>query len=284
MKRRSNTRVERALTATSGSSSLTLGGALKAFIDQSPLAHHAQISAVAAGDSNVSLTKQLCAFLVAHDFDATVIVGIGYVKSLVKPCPKLVEEMRESSEAKVAYNLQHAVVKVGGLVFDLTFLRLGDTYSHLNNFTVREFYRYFREVKDMKHLMSITPDHARELARKADNGWTMGRRMSLAVTMNAWRLYTSPLPLTIRTRKGKAVRFSAGDHFSILTPKYEYALATVHHVEFPDVPLSVKPEILALLTERSRSVLSAPTAALRAPKMIRVDLTKPTDTPSTATP
>lgn len=283
MKRRSNRRVEQALMATSGSSSLTLGGALKAFIDQTPLAHHAQISAVAAGDSNVSLTKQFCAFLVANDFDATVIVGIGYTKALRKPCPKLIEAIRESSEAKVAYNIQHAVVKVGGIVFDLTYLRLGDTYSHLNNFPVKEFYRFFREVKDMKHLMSITPDHARELARKADNGWTMGRA-AMAVTMNAWRLYTSPLPLTLRTRTGKAVRFNAGDHFSVLTPKYEYALATVHHAEFPDIPLSVKPDVLVLLNERSRSVLSAPTAALRAPKMIRVDLTKPTDTPSSATP
>lgn len=171
-------------SALSSSTRLTLGGALKLFIETHHLAAHALISSVAAGDFNVSLVKQLREFLAARDFDATVLVGVGFKRMLVNPCPKLVEDIATYGEAKTAETLSHAVVRVSGMVIDLCYLRLGDTYEQVNNFALRQFQAFWKETRDMRSIMAITPDLAKELARSHE-GFTMGAPSALSASAPA---------------------------------------------------------------------------------------------------
>lgn len=165
-------------TAVASEKTLTLGGALKLFIETHHAANFVQASARAANEQNVSITKALHAFLLARDFEPTIVVGIGFKKALVNPAPQLQQEVDASGATKAAASIRHAVVRVKGIVIDLCHRRLGDAYEQANNFAFVHFAPFWKEIKGVAHLMAITPDVAHELARPAP-GFSASDRFTL---------------------------------------------------------------------------------------------------------
>ncbi len=257
-----------------GGKTLTLGGALRRFIEINPHAHQSQISAVAAGDNNISLVKQFCAFLVKHDFDAEVLVGVGYRKKLVKPCPQLIAQMAEEGAPYVHTQLKHPVVKVNSVVIDLCFLRLGDSYEQSNSFSLKQFNEYWKETRNMADLMAITPEVAKRLA-ESQPGFAQARRhaMASAAPMIHWFIYDSSVPASVYTTHGERVLIVKGEYFSVKeSTRTEDLIFVATHPE-KNIRLAITKS--NALMRRSKAVLGAPTTAIKSPQQIQIPMKHP---------
>jgi hypothetical protein len=144
----------------------SLAGAVRYFIDENPVAKVALTNSGVAGESNASLTRALYKFLKAQDFYPALMVGYGFRKRLTSPSPQILEDMKKHGESCVVKELSHGVVKIHGLVVDLTHRRLGSSYSHLHNFPFKEFMAFWDEVKDMSHIADMTSEDAQALVKQ----------------------------------------------------------------------------------------------------------------------
>lgn len=278
-------------TLISVSRALTLGMALREFLAVNPNAHHAQISAMAAGDQNVTLSKQFCQYLQRHEFDASLVVGTGFVKRLISPCPQLVAKAQEIGLAKVEYTLQHAVVKVHDIVFDLTFLRLGENYEQVNNFMFKQFVNYWREVKDVAHLMSITPEHAKELARPPQ-GFDRGRaapapaaRPSILASVSnvVWYTYTGDRPCRLRCEHGRKYWLKPGEAYAVSGPTDSSTTRFLNRAEDPSVTFKMADPRINEIIAASRALVAAPSSAQRPPKKLKISSTECSSDRATST-
>lgn len=141
----------------STSRSFSLAGAVREFIENTAAAKQSLSNSTAAGMCNISLTRALYKYLKSQDIDADLIVGQGYIKRLVNPSVQLQDEIKISGNAAVAKNLEHGVVRVSGLVIDLTHLRLGETYAKVYNFPFREFKEFWTHIKSMSNVADMSP-------------------------------------------------------------------------------------------------------------------------------
>ncbi len=267
-----------------GNKTLTLAGALRKFIETDTRARNAQISSVSAGETSISLVKEFNAFLVRHDFDANVMVGCGYVKRLVSPCPQIAEDIKEHGEPHVTYNMQHAVVRVSGVVLDICFLRMGSTYMQMNNYPWKEFIKFWREIKDVKHLMSITPEKVKNMMKIAKfdaphNPWQDKKdkealkarwdSQSAAVFPSTWFVYTKSVATILKVGT-KKYRIAKGDYFSVRECNTRSDIITL--ASLPDETIKLSIPKSEELMEKAREVKAPPTNALKPPKQIKLSM------------
>lgn len=159
----------RSIDLVSESGAFSLAGAVTEFIEDNMIARQALSNKEAAGPINISLTRSLYKFLKAHDFYPELVVGYGYMKELVNPCKLIEDDIRETTSQNVRKQLSHGVVRVNGIVVDLTHLRLGDTYEKIYNFPYRDFSRYWAQVKSMNHVADMKMDEAANRIKHAAN-------------------------------------------------------------------------------------------------------------------
>lgn len=159
----------RSIDLVSESGAFSLAGAVTEFIEDNPVAKQALKSSDIAGMINISLTRSLYKFLKAHDFYPELVVGYGYLKDLDAPCKTLVDELKETTSQNVRKNLSHGVVRVNGIVIDLTHRRLGKTYEQVYNFPYRDFQKYWAQIKSMSHVADMNMDEAANRIKHAVN-------------------------------------------------------------------------------------------------------------------
>lgn len=147
----------------------SLAGAVSQFIEENITAHRALQSASVAGGCNVSLTRALYKFLKAQDFYPELAVGHGYTKRLVDPSTALQDEIKERGHDRTVIDLKHGIVRVSGIVIDLTHRRLGSTYQQVYNFPFREFKDYWKNITSMTHVADINPYEMNQRIKHAQN-------------------------------------------------------------------------------------------------------------------
>jgi hypothetical protein len=153
----------------STSGSFSLAGAVREFIENTSAAKQALANSTVAGMCNTSLTRALYKYLKNQDIDAELIVGEGFTKRLINPSVQLQDEIKVNGNASVAEKLQHGVVRVSGIVIDLTHLRLGETYAKVHNFPYREFKEFWIRTKSVSNLVDIRPDEMAARVKHAAN-------------------------------------------------------------------------------------------------------------------
>ncbi len=263
---------------------LTLAGAMRNFISADMQARNAQISSQHAGDGFTTLIKKFCAYLVRNDFDAKIVVGQTFLKRFVNACPQIHEKIKEIGEPNVAHNMQHPVVQVNGIVLDLCFLRLGTQYSGLNNFPYREFTKFFKEVKDVKHLMAITPEQAAHMMRMQkfaaapkppsqqtsdDLWWTESGAKPEYKTH--WFIYKGKDAIPFKTTSGERVTLVKGAYFGVRENTASTDLVVLS--DHPDLVIRLTIAKSDDLTAKGKPVKAPPASAIRSPKKIQIPMT-----------
>lgn len=108
------------------------------------------------------LIKKLSRFLTDEGWDNAVFEVQGYKKRLAK---NAADDVIQQFNNKKADGITHAVVCVRQLVLDPCRLRMGETYDLPWNYQVSRIDEYWKEKRDVTHLLRLTSEDVQALLR-----------------------------------------------------------------------------------------------------------------------
>lgn len=157
---------------------VSLAQFFKSFFETDTAAKQAQISAEAADRSHPELVKRLSKVLTANGFENKVIVVTGFKKKLVA--------CADSLRNIAPKDIEHAVVRVGGLIIDICRLRLGNDYDVPSNYVASMVKQYWTGERDVTKLLNLGIGEVRTLKSKMgyalSGGSMLGKSISLSLS------------------------------------------------------------------------------------------------------
>lgn len=122
------------------SDGMTLGEAYRSFFEKNKKAEDSKASPSVAENYLVSVVRDLFKYLYDHGFEPSVIQGIEFQKPL-ENASAAIERWKKMTKSQ---KIKHLVVKVGNLILDPCFKRLGKAVS-IDNYPVAEFQRMWKQ-------------------------------------------------------------------------------------------------------------------------------------------
>lgn len=119
-------------------------------------ARAALANAEAAEATWVSLVKDLYKELKDRDYDVEIVEFRGAKFSLSRVPTHLARDIKDQGAIQVAKNLTHGAVRVGGLIIDPCYRRLGSSYLGKDNYMLSEVKSKWTEIRNVSKIAELT--------------------------------------------------------------------------------------------------------------------------------
>lgn len=189
-----------------------LADAINFYKKTHPRARIAETDKEAAERFNGILTRELYDYLKTHGFDPKVIVGKGFTGRLVNPSEVINDSLDEYGIQATKNWITHGMVKVGNIVIDFTYRRLGSEYVHKNNSLFSEIKKYWHTFLVGKRYLPKEVILKRYLS---DSSVKLTGRIMAASKEYTWFKYNADRGVKLTNSKG-SVTIRKGDIFGVL--------------------------------------------------------------------
>lgn len=148
---------------------VSLNQAVKSFMEGSAKARNAQASAEVAEEFAAILTYSLYDHLRRAGFECSILKCQGFKGRMMDCSPLMERAIREIGERLIADDIIHFVVRVGNIVLDLGYRRLGSEYLHSNNTVYNQFKAHWKSIHELEARNSRSPQAFLQAVRAAVN-------------------------------------------------------------------------------------------------------------------
>ncbi len=127
-------------------SGISLNSSVKEFLNASARARGAQNSAEEAEENSALVAYALFQHLVKDRFQVQMLACKGFTGKLRECSPLMEQAIREIGAKNIADDLIHFAVRVGNIVLDLGYRRLGSEYLNSNNTVFNQFKNFWKSI------------------------------------------------------------------------------------------------------------------------------------------
>lgn len=141
--------LEATASGISNAKGISLNQCVRKFMETSQRARRAQTDIIEAEESAPGIAFFLFNFLRNEGFEPKLLLCVGFNGAL-KDCSTTMENtISEFGSRLIAQDLTHFAVRVGNIILDLGYRRLGSGYMNSNNTLFNLFQKYWKSIEDV---------------------------------------------------------------------------------------------------------------------------------------
>lgn len=158
--------LEATASGISSDKGISLNQCVRKFMESSQRARRAQTDIIVADESAPVIAFALFHFLRNDGFKPDLLVCVGFNGSLKDCSPNMEDAIREFGSRLIAQDLIHFAVRVGNIVLDLGYRRLGSDYMNSNNTMFNMFRKYWKSIEDVPNAHRMRNEDFLRFARR----------------------------------------------------------------------------------------------------------------------
>lgn len=158
--------LEATASGISSDSGVSLNQAVRNFMANSQRARRAQTDVIVADESAPTIAFTLFHHLRNDGFKPELLVCVGFTGDLKDCSANMEDAIREFGSKLIAQDLIHFVVRVGNIILDLGYRRLGSDYMNSNNTMFNMFKRYWKSINEVPGAQRMRNEDFLRFARQ----------------------------------------------------------------------------------------------------------------------